>query len=815
MTCNPVGAARVTTSVLADWEGEMRDATWPTVDGFLLGTRQAFRVLTRSRGFSLTVVLTLAATIGATSTVFSVVDAVLLRPLPFHEADRLVRLSHDRTTGAAVSIPPIRLRDWIERNSTLEALATYYTEDVTDTTGDRPESFRRATVTPGFFELWRISPALGRGFTDEEQRFGGPQAALVSDRYWRERMGAAPEALGKVIVIDGRSIAVVGVMPQSFAHVDRGVDVWMPGFVDIPWPEQRTNGWFPGVVGRLAPGVTLEQARADLTAVQRQLAAEYPQTDADLSVAAAPHKDTIVGPMSGSLWLLFGAVSLLLLIACTNITALLLARATQRERDVAIRFSLGASRARVIGQQLIETGLLVAAGAGAGLVATYGAVKLVARVAADLPRFDELSPDWSIVLFSAVTAVVVTAMCGLMPALKQARPSIGRAHVSSKQSANWTLVGVQVALTVALLAGAGLLLRSFDAVTRIDLGFDAERVLTFRVSGSFAEVRNYPGVIERINRTLEELTALPGVENAGTSFSLPGVGAGFETEVALLDAPLAAEPRLSAETRTVSPSYFATLGIPLLAGDMCRQADRSTLDAVVNRAFVERYFPQSSVLGLQFAGNTPGRITGVVADVRERDMLLPPVPVVYFCNSAPTPFPQFFVRTSGDPLNAVATVRARLNELEPQRSVYDFASLDRRIGDVYAAHRVRTWLLTVVATASLGLTCLGIYGTLSYVVTLQRREVGLRVALGALSSTILAQFLGKVLRVVGIACVAGLALSYGLARTLSSLLYGVGPSDPLTLVSVIMLVVAVAGAAALLPALRATRVEPMLVLREE
>jgi predicted permease len=604
-------------------------------------------------------------------------------------------------------------------------------------------------------------------------------------------------------------------MPQSFTHVDRAVDVWMPGFVNIPLPEARTNGWFPTVIGRLVPGATLEQARTELTTVQRQLAEQYPQTDADLSIAAVPHKDIVVGPISGSLWLLFGAVLLLLLIACTNITALLLARATQRERDVAIRFLLGASRARVVWQELTETALLVFGGAAAGLVLAYGALALMARAGADLPRFGELSLDWSTALFSAATAAIVTALCGLLPAFKQTRAPVGRAHISSKQSANWNLVGVQVALTVALLSGAGLLLRSFDAVNRIDLGFDAERVLTFRLSGSFAETRDYPGVIQRINRTLEELAALPGVENAGTSSALPGVGTGVETEVTLVGAASSTGPRLLAETRTISPSYFATLGIPLLAGEMCRQADNVTSHAVVNRAFVERYFPQRSVLGLQFAGNTPRRITGIVADVRERDMLLPPAPVVYFCNSAPTPFPQFFVRTTDDPLNAIAAVRARLNELEPLRSVYNFAPLDRRIGDVYAAQRMRTWLLTVVAAASLGLTCLGIYGTLSYVVSLQRREVGLRVALGALSGAILVQFLGKVFRVVGIACIAGLALSYVGARTLSGLLYGVAPSDPITLVSVVTLVVAVAGAAALVPAVRAARVEPMLVLRDD
>lgn len=793
----------------------MRNATLPTVAGFLVAARQAARVLTRSRGFSFTVVLTLAATIGATSTVFTVVDAVLLRPLPFHEADQLVRLRHERTGGGTVSIPPIRLLDWIERSSSFDALATYYTEDATDTTGDRPESFRRATVTPGFFDLWRIAPALGRGFTEEEQRFGGPLAALVSERYWRERMGADPDLTGKAIVIDGRVTAVVGVMPQNFAHVDRTVDVWMPGFVTIPWPEDRNNGWFETLIGRLAPGVTLAEARAEVTSVQRQLAEQYPQTDVDLSISVVPHKDVVVGPISGSLWLLFAAVSLLLLIACTNITALLLARARQRERDVAIRFSLGASRARVMLHQLAETALLVFAGAGIGVVFAYRAVGLVARAGSDLPRFAELSLDSRTALFSAATALAVTALCGLLPALKQARAPVGRAHISAKESANWSLVAVQVALTVALLAGAGLLLRSFDAVNRIDLGFDAEHVLAFRVSGSYAETRDHPGVVQRINRTIEELTTLPGIENAGTSSALPGVGSGFETEVGLVGVTSAAEPRIFTQTRTVSPTYFATLGIPLLAGEICRQTDSTTSNAVVNRAFVERFFPGRSVLGLQFATNTPRTITGIVGDVRERDLLSPPPPVVYFCNSAPTPFPQYFVRTAGDPLDAVAAVRARLNELEPLRSVYDFAPLDRRIGDVYAAQRLRTWLVTIIAAASVALTCLGIYGTLSYVVSLGRREIGLRLALGALPRTILARFFGKVFRVVGIACVAGLVLSYVGARALSGLLYAVTPSDPITLVSVVAIVAAATAAAAFVPALRATRVQPMQVLRDD
>jgi putative ABC transport system permease protein len=785
--------------------------------GFLPGVRQAIRILARSRGFSLAVILTLAAAIGAASAAFSVIDSVLLKPLPFADGDRLVRFSHTQgATGVGVNVPPIRVLEWRERSSTFEALAAYYVEDVTDTTGDRPESVRRATVLPGFFDLWRITPSLGRVFSDDEHRFGGPPAAIVSDRYWREQMGAAPGAIGRVIVVDGQAIAVVGVMPPSFASVDRGVGIWMPHPVGAPWTLARTNGWFPGVIGRLVPGAALEEARADLARVQAQLAAEYPATDDDLIIGAIPYKDTVVGVIRGSLWLLFGAVSLLLVIACTNIAALLLARATQRERDIAIRYSLGASRAMVIRQLMTETGVLVVAGAAGGLALAYGATALVARAAAGLPRFDEVALDGRAVLFTGAAAIVVTLLCGMLPALRSASPSAGRAHLSSWQSANWALVGVQVALSVTLLAGAGLLLRSFDALSRIDLGIDAERVLTFRVSGSFAETNNYTGVLQRIDGTLEELRRLPGIDNAATSFALPGaVGSSFETEFQLVEVQGGAEPRLVTEARTVSPSYFATLGIPLLAGEICRQPTNDTTEVVVNRAFVERYFPQRAIVGLHFAAASPDRIAGIVGDAREVDPQQAPVPVVYICNSAPTPFPRFFVRTTGEPMAVAASVRAKLNELEPLRSVYDFAPLDQRIGDVYAANRLRTWVLTVFAAASLALTCLGVYGTLSYVVGLRRRELGLRVALGALSRAIVAQFLLKVLRVVGIACAAGLVLSYVLARTLSGMLYGVAPSDPVTLTAVVALVAVVACISALLPAIRATRTDPMLVLRDE
>jgi predicted permease len=795
------------------------------MDTLWRNVRYAVRSLARTPGSTLTVIVTLAVAIGANSAVFSAIDGVLLKPLPYPDADRLVRASHIApSTSLLVAIPPRRLLDWTERSSAFEAIAAYYTEDVTDTTGEQPENVRRATVTPGFVDVWRIALALGRDFTAEEHRLGGHQVAIVSDRYWRERRNADPGILGTAMQVDGSTATVVGVLPPAFAAVDRTVDVWMPSPVDAPWTQARVNGWFNGVVGRLLPGVTSEQALADLEDVQAQLAAEYPDSDRDLAVRIVPFKGTVVANVSGSLWLLFGAVTLLLLIACTNIAAMLLARATERERDIAIRHSLGASHAAVMLPLVAETAVLVVAGTVTGLLVAAGAGAAMTTWGADLPRFNEIALDGRILLYTVASMIVVTFLCGVFPAVKSARHTAstvpgGRGQVSSRHWLNWSLVGVQVALSVALLAGAGLLLRSFDALSRVDPGYAAEHLLTFRITSSYAE--GFNNWNPRIRRTLEELDAIPGVDAAATSLGRPGVDGRFEQQLEL-EGDVGRDEPIIAEVRTVSPSYFATLGIPLLAGDVCRQTESIGTEAMVNRSFAAHFFPQRSPIGLHFPGQavdattrlSPWRITGIVGDIRDV-VHEHPRPTVYFCQSGGSPFPFFLVRTSGDPASLVATIRARLGELEPLRSVYEIAPLDGLIGDVYAQNRARTFLLTLFSVTALALACLGIYGTLSYIVNLRRREVGLRVALGARQGNIVKQFLSKALRIVAVACVVGLALSFAFSRAMSGMLYGVSPQDPVTLAAVILVVVGAAALAALLPAARAARTDPMQALRED
>ena len=792
----------------------------PAFETLWRNVRFSVRGLRRTPGFTATVVLTLALGAGANIAVFSVIDAVLLRPLPYPDADRLMRLSQVEGVSGETRIAPVRLADWNRLNSTFKAIAGYSTSDAVDTTGDLPERLRQAVVTPRFLDVWGISPALGRGFTDSEHRFGSPVVVMISDRLWHSR-GGDRTVLDRPIRSAGMSVSVVGVMPP-FLFPERDVDVWAAHPVDAPYAQSRRGGWFVGAVGRLKPDVTIEQARADLNVVQAQLAAQHPDTDRDVRVRIEPFKETMVGGSRGSLWLLYGAVCVLLLIACTNIAGLLLSRAAQREHEVAVRYSLGASRAAVVWQMLTEAAVLAIAGALLGLPLGAAASRALEILAPDLPRIENFALDGRMLLYTIGSVVVLTLLCGLIPAIRSARgaPALlrsGRTVMSPRHSLQWLLVGVQVALSVTLLSGAGLLVRSLEALSRVPAGFDAAKVLTFHVTGRFGEDGgNYDRVVARINRTLDELTAVPGIDAAAVTTMLPGVPGNEQKEFTLSEGAAKAE-RLVAEQRIVSPSYFATMQIPLLAGEYCgRPADaRGSSEVMVNRSFADRYFPGTQIIGRRLAGPGGDRIVGIVGNARELGLDREPVPTVYACFSAPNPSPWFLVRTTGEPLAAAHALRVKIKELEPLRPVYDIAPLEERIGDAYARNRRRTFVLASFAVAALLLACLGVYGTLSYVVSLCRREVGLRLALGASQRAIVLQLLLKAVRVVGLACAAGLVLSIVFRRALSGMLLNVSPSDPATLCAVAVIVTAVAALAALLPALRASNVDPIRALQTE
>jgi putative ABC transport system permease protein len=796
------------------------------LDATVANLKSAFRFIRKSPTFSATVILTLALGIGANSAVFSAIDAILLKPLPFPEGDQLMLVEQHNSKGAAVltRVAPNRLDDWNRLTSTFQALTGYYTEDVSESTGALPEKVTRAWVSSRFFQVWGLAPNLGREFTLEEEALNGPNAVLISDRFWRRRFNANTNVIGKNLRLDGGLYPIVGVMPPSFLFPDRDADLWVPIPSGLSFSQARENNWFI-VVGRLKRGVNLAQARADLTTIQAQLGRQFPKTD-DLSVSLEALKETTVAGSRRSLWLLFGSVSLLLLIACTNIIALLLSRSAQRQHEISVRYSLGASRGALVAQLLTETFLLALLGSVLGLSLAAGASGLFRSLAAQLPRVEEIHLDARIVFYSLACSLVVTFLCGLVPAIRGTRSSLSgtlaqnsRSQVSGRNPLQWLLVGIQVALAVTLLAGAGLFLRSFQELGRVSRGLDSSHMLTFQLSMNWGETGDMKKLRQFTDRVLETLRATPGVESAAISVGVPGVPFQYQTELKLVEGRAESEPKLITDNRFVSASYFQTMRIPLLAGEVCRETEGAPT-IVVNRAFADAYFSGTQVIGHHVQASNmgysgPAEIVGISGDARETGLDRAPVPTAYWCAPNAQPGTYFLVRTRNVPMTMAETIRGQLRDIEPLRSAYDFAPLEQHFSDGLAENRLRTVLLTFFAATALSLACIGLYGTLSYSVNIRRREVGLRLALGALRGQIVKQFLWQGLGVCTAGCIVGWALALASARLLVGLLYGVSPTDVPTLSAVIFLVLTVEAAASLIPAIRASRVEPMQVLRDE
>ena len=795
------------------------------LDAALRNLRLSLRTLGKSPAFSITVVLTLALGIGANSAVFSAINSVLLRPLPFPESGRILSIAQIQVKTPQPQIAPARLEDWNRMNHTFQAISGYYTQDDSEVSGDLPEKLTHALVAPRFLEVWGTAPEIGRDFSPEEEHFGGPNAILISDRYWRRRFGASPDAIGKTLRLGKTSYTIIGVMPAAMAFVQRDVDLWSVSAPDFPYARSRDLTWFQGI-GRLKAGVPLAQARADLAAVQADLARQFPKPDAEIRAGIEPLKEETVGGVRESLWVVFGSVTLLLLIACTNIAALLLSRAAGRQHEIAVRFSLGAARASVAAQLLSEVFLLALAGAALGLAFAAAAARVFRVLAKDLPRVDEIGLDWRIVVYSLVCAVAATLACGLAPAIAGTRrrlagslASSGRSQVSGRRRAQFVLVGVQVAFAVTLLAGAGLLLRSFQALGHVAAGFDPEHVLTFRISASWGETGDLKAAGQTVKRVLEAVAAIPGVQSSAATFLLPGVPGTFPVELTAAEGRPQSEPKIIAESRIGSAGYFATMRIPLLAGEMCPQ-ESNTAGMMVNRSFANTYFAGASVIGKHLGQpNSPyfpnAVVRGIVGDARERGLDREPSPTIYYCGLIMQPGLYFLARTYGEPTALGESVRRKLHEIEPGRSVYNVSTLTAHLSDAFAENRLRTVLLTFFALTAISLACVGLYGTLSYLVNIRRREVGLRLALGALRAQIVREFLGQGMRVSLLGCLAGLGLAAAFTKLLAGMLFGVSPWDAITITGVIALVIAVSFAASLLPAARAARVEPMRVLREE
>lgn len=609
------------------------------------------------------VVLTLALGIGVNTAVFSAVDAVVIRSLPFPEGDRLMRIVqvHPR-----IPQPPVApVQEWNRLTTSFAGISGAYTDDVSELSGELPEKLKRASVAPRFFQVLGAAPLLGRVFNPDEERHGGPAAVILSHRYWQRRFAGDPNVVRKTLRIGTASPPIIGVMPENFAYPDRIADIWATSPPDSPWAQRRDATWFTAF-GRLKEGVSIDTARADLGTVQAGLARAYPTTDGEISTAIRPLKEVILGGVSNSLWILFGSVSLLLLIASSNIAALLLTRATGREHETAVRFSLGASRGSVAAQILSEVLVLAILGSavGLGLAAASGSVFR----AFNLPRVDEIALNWRIAAYAFVCAVGVTAICGVVPAVLATRRGLSsslsrgsRSSAGGRHSVHSLLVGTQVALAVTLLFGAGLLLRSFQEMGRVSPGFDPKNVLAFQISMSWAETGNPQAASARARTILETLESIPGVKGAASATSLPGIPSQYQVGFKI-EGESEIEPRVTAEERWGTPGYFKVMGIRLVSGEVCGD-DLNNRTLMVNASFVSRYAASGPVAGRRMqridpAFPTQGEVRGVVGDARETGIDQAPVPTVYWCTGTSQPGTLFLAKTSSDPASIAATVRA-------------------------------------------------------------------------------------------------------------------------------------------------------------
>jgi putative ABC transport system permease protein len=794
----------------------------------------AFRALVRRPGYSLTAILMLVLGIGATTTLFSVVDTILLKPLPYPNPDRLVTVmeaspSKDKKESL---IAPGRLEDWNRLNQTFESIAGIYAENLTDTSGTEPERLAGRRVSPGYFVTYGVAPLIGRAFIKEEEVDGGPAAAVISYGLWTRRYGQAPGVLGQRLVLGGKGYTIVGVMPKVFTAP--GVDLWVPAQIGPFLMRVREARFYSGV-GRMKPGVTIQQAQADLSRVQQQLGEQYPETDKGWSAIALDLKEQRVGEYRRTLLLVFGAVGLLLLIAMANISGLTLAQLHQREREMAIRSSVGASRGQVIATVMRDVLLIAAAGAVCGGAVAALLVKLMSKTFTDLPRMSELTFDWRALAFIAAASLAATLVFGAVPAIQSTRSDLAPLLAESSRSVSGGrrrlqrgLVVAQLAFTVMLLASSGLLLRSYYNLSHVDSGFETANAITFHVGAGWDE--NRPRIGRMQLGILSAFERFPGVESVGMTNFLPATGATLNYQIVLEGLAQTEEHgTYTVGERTVSSGYLQALKIPLLAGSWCPAVEPLMVDkptpakAMVNRRFVELYGKGQDIIGrhYRFAQNAamaqlPDEIVGVVGDVREDGLAASAAPYIYTCQAAGAwPDPEYVVRTKGDPRALLQQVRQIVHGIEPNRAVFGVKLLDTVVDDALEQPRLNTRFLAMFAMAAMLLASVGLYSLISLVVMARTREIGVRIALGAGRTQIMRLVLAGAAQLLVAGIVVGLVLTLGAERLIKSVLFGVSPLDALTLAAAVAVLAAVSMLAAFLPARRAASIDPLDAMRIE
>ena len=806
-----------------------------TMDALRQDLRFAFRALRGRPAFTVIAVLTLAIGIGATTAIFSVVNAVLLRPLPWPNANRLVLVWGTGPSSRQNGVVYLDYRDWQKQSRSFDALAVMRGQSVNLTGGDRPERIIGSFVTANLFSVLGATAAQGRFFSDVETVVGTRQpVAVISDDFWHSHFGGQSDVVGRTLVLNGLPFTVIGVTrPETTAPLGTP-DVWMPiGY--YPNAGDLELRGRPGVlvVGKLKPNVSVERAQSDLDAIARRLADEYPATNAGTGVNVQPLVEQIMGPVRTPILLVLAAVGIVLLIACANVANLQLARAAARRRELSVRTALGAGRSRLVRQLLTESLLLSLIGGVLGVaMARWGVSLLASQVASAVPVNGIVSLDGSVLFFAAMITLGAGVLFGSAPAWQYSRDDVRdalavRADAGVSRASRFTLrsvlVGAQIALSVVLLVSAGLLMRSLAALSRVDPGFDASHALTAQFRLPAAKYKTGSQIAAMFTRTLEEMRGVPGVENAALVRAAPLNGNGESYPYFVAGQPLTDPDKApTAQLNVVSPGYFETLRIPRLAGRDFTMDDRGGAPpvAIVNEQLARRAWPNESPIGKTIrVGGTDAAwatVVGVVGNVKQFRLSEDPLDQAYIpYQQRPLIFTEVVVRTAGDPAAVSSAIRNAIWRVDRDQPVWRVRTMARVLDEARGGPKLTVWLMTAFATVALVLAAIGVYGVMSYAVARRTQEVGIRIALGARRHQVLTMVIRDGMRTTLLALIAGLLVAATATRLLASQLFGVSAIDPMTFVAVPLLLGLVALVACYLPARRASRVDPIVALRAE
>lgn len=797
--------------------------------------RYALRLQLKNPGFTLVAVLALALGIGANSAIFSVVNAVLLRPLPFKDADRLVMLwgTESQLNKAPVLIG--EFLDWKEQSRSFEQIAAYVEDNLTLVTADSPERIKGARVSSNFFDLLNVAPARGRAFLPSEDVPGGNRVVIISHNLWQNRLGSDPAIVGRQIRLNGESYNVVGVLPADFRFIESG-DLWAPIALSRESGNQKLR--YLKVVARLKPGVTQAAAQAEMDSLARSLREQYPDAGQQTGVKVVPLQDEIVGDVRQSLLILFGAVGFVLLIACANVANLLMARATGRRKEIAVRLALGATRARVVRQLLTESVLLALLGGALGLLVAVWGKNLLRAGLSGAPfsssYIDKIGFDWRVLGFTLVASVLTGVVFGLTPALHATRQDLNE---SLKREGRGTVIGsrrnplpgllvlLEVSVALALLIGAGLMIRSFLRLQSVEPGFNPRNALTMRIVLPTSKYKSGAEQAAFFREVTQRVKALPGVRSVGAINNLPlsktNVNGVFMIE-GREPWPPGGEPL--AEFRLITPDYLSAMEIPLLKGRTFSDADNDKAPGVilVNETMARQFWPGEDPLGKRLKlGRAEDdfpylTIVGVVGDVKHFGLDREPRPEVYIPHPQfPAPAMTLVVRTVTGAANMAASVRAQVNSVDPYQPVYNVTTLESLLDESVAQPRLYTKMLGAAATIAILLAAVGIYSVIAYSVNQRRHEIAVRMALGAQPGRVLRMVVvqGMIPALGGV--FVGLGLALILTRFISAMLFGVSSTDPWTFAGISLLLTVVALLASYIPARKVTQIDPVAILRNE